>query len=835
MLQLTLENYRRYREITQLTFQTGLTIVTGPNGAGKSTLTEAILNALYGPLRGMSPTSDDSERPWRVTFTFKCGDAQLSVTQHDTQAALTVNGQDLINLAPGSRDAVIAEVRSRVGGLGRTNFERVYFALQGQTEALVTLKPVERKKLIEEVLQLDVVKKAVELQEAEVNLAVDEFKTALTLLAREATGLHGQPHLTSAAQQVSTSRTLRTRAERLGQLRGALQDAICAHEQHITAIGSMAEHARVAQEQAAQTIKAFDTQVKRQTSILEAFRDRQEEDADLLGTLREAQGELSGLQTLLADHEIERDIALASRAEAKDWQEVQARHQEAERTQRAHGKHAGTAQRLEQAIAEVERRHEDFHRLQRECIQLPNPVHDLEVVTARLDALALDPTAQEAAEIVAEARRLDQQREEFQGHLTALAHPGQVCPTCGLELDNHGRQEREVHLHSWINTTLPALREALAIRERASVRRRESWTLELSSLRDDAKRLKKEVQAVERAADRAHEAHKRWTEAQLACDTATARCEEFGIHLPFDHARGPALEAERDLLADKLEQLRPAKERYDRRDDLERKARTTQQLLDVKTQTIRALEDARTALAYDSAAHQNAQAELLQLTADQSQVAVATERAAAALRDATREKAAAEAVLTSMSRADQHVTETWQRLERDSQLCSHLTNFQQHFFAANTREVIARASTLLQRVADTSIRGIALDQNGTLHYRDASYVKRSVDRLSGGEKALVGLCLRLALAERAQRIATNHQVRFLVLDEVLSSLDDQRRDQVQVVLHEVLKDGLFDHIIMITHIDDVKKSWRANRLEISKSGEHTSAAELFSLDLFPKN
>ena len=69
MLQLTLENYRRYRQLTELTFPAGLTIVTGPNGAGKSTLTEAILNALYGPLRGMNPTSDDSEKPWRVTFT----------------------------------------------------------------------------------------------------------------------------------------------------------------------------------------------------------------------------------------------------------------------------------------------------------------------------------------------------------------------------------------------------------------------------------------------------------------------------------------------------------------------------------------------------------------------------------------------------------------------------------------------------------------------------------------------------------------------------------------------------------------------------------------------
>lgn len=226
MLQLTLENYRRYRQLTELTFPAGLTIVTGPNGAGKSTLTEAILNALYGPLRGMNPTSDDSEKPWRVTFTFKCGDNQVSVTQNDTHAALTIDGQHMINLGSGSRDLVTAELRSRMGGLGRSNFERVYFAIQGQTEALVTIKPTERQKLIEEVLQLDVVKQAVELQDSEVKHVLDELKTALTLLAREATSLHGQPNLASAAQQVGASRTMKTRAERLGQLRGKLQDAL---------------------------------------------------------------------------------------------------------------------------------------------------------------------------------------------------------------------------------------------------------------------------------------------------------------------------------------------------------------------------------------------------------------------------------------------------------------------------------------------------------------------------------------------------------------------------------------------------------------------------------
>ncbi|MFC3860260.1 SbcC/MukB-like Walker B domain-containing protein [Deinococcus antarcticus] len=256
---------------------------------------------------------------------------------------------------------------------------------------------------------------------------------------------------------------------------------------------------------------------------------------------------------------------------------------------------------------------------------------------------------------------------------------------------------------------------------------------------------------------------------------------------------------------------------------------TTQASLEIKVQAIKALENARTDLAYDQEAHQDAEQKLSRLTSDQSRAAVAAEKAVMDLRDITREKTTAEAIRSSTDLADQRVTEAWECLERDSQLLDHLTKFQQHFFAVNTREVIARASNLIQRVADTSIRGIALDQNGTLYYRDASYLKRPVDRLSGGEKALVGLCLRLSLAERAQRIATNHKVRFLLLDEVLSSLDDQRRDQVQIILNEVLKDGLFDHIIMITHIDDVKKNWRANRLEISKSGERTSIAEMFSL------
>jgi DNA repair exonuclease SbcCD ATPase subunit len=124
-------------------------------------------------------------------------------------------------------------------------------------------------------------------------------------------------------------------------------------------------------------------------------------------------------------------------------------------------------------------------------------------------------------------------------------------------------------------------------------------------------------------------------------------------------------------------------------------------------------------------------------------------------------------------------------------------------------------------VTDQSILGLRFDYDN-LVYLDASHHPRSVARLSGGEKALVGLCLRIALAEQAQAITRTGKVRFLVLDEVLSSLDDERREAVQRIFEDVLRRGIFEHIIMITHLDAVKHGWRGATLEVHKIDSKTS-------------
>ena len=166
--------------------------------------------------------------------------------------------------------------------------------------------------------------------------------------------------------------------------------------------------------------------------------------------------------------------------------------------------------------------------------------------------------------------------------------------------------------------------------------------------------------------------------------------------------------------------------------------------------------------------------------------------------------------------------EAFTEYQHEERLLVLMDDFKKHFFAANTQEVAQRTAELLRdAVTDQSILGIQFDPKG-LFYRDGSSIVRPVQRLSGGEKALVGLCLRLALAEQAQIISRIGKVKFLILDEVLASLDEERCEAVQRIFQNVLQRGIFEQIIMVTHLKSVKQSWQAHGLTIEKADSTTS-------------
>ena len=78
---------------------------------------------------------------------------------------------------------------------------------------------------------------------------------------------------------------------------------------------------------------------------------------------------------------------------------------------------------------------------------------------------------------------------------------------------------------------------------------------------------------------------------------------------------------------------------------------------------------------------------------------------------------------------------------------------------------------------------------------------QSLDRFSGGETDLVNLCFRVAVSELVAQRA-GREIKFVVLDEVFGSQDEQRRMKILKALKSL--DDLFDQICLITHAEDVK-------------------------------
>ena len=98
--------------------------------------------------------------------------------------------------------------------------------------------------------------------------------------------------------------------------------------------------------------------------------------------------------------------------------------------------------------------------------------------------------------------------------------------------------------------------------------------------------------------------------------------------------------------------------------------------------------------------------------------------------------------------------------------------------------------------------------------------KVPLETLSGGEKDLASICLRIAISKRIAALAGRKNMGFLALDEVFSSQDQKRREELINTLQAISKD--FKQIFVITHNQDVEEVF-PSRLIIQKTGNFSSA------------
>ncbi|MEI7810973.1 MAG: SMC family ATPase [Ignavibacteria bacterium] len=154
------------------------------------------------------------------------------------------------------------------------------------------------------------------------------------------------------------------------------------------------------------------------------------------------------------------------------------------------------------------------------------------------------------------------------------------------------------------------------------------------------------------------------------------------------------------------------------------------------------------------------------------------------------------------------------QVELHGRLAMFVNEFKSRLTSRELPAISGEASRLFGKITKDRYSDLQITKEFDLRVtRDSSAV--DLDTLSGGEKDLASLCLRIAISKRVSALAGRTNMGFLALDEVFSSQDEDRRDELLNSLLEISKD--FRQIFVVSHNQDVQEAF-SNRLEVKKVG-----------------
>jgi exonuclease SbcC len=824
-LKLKVQKYRRFTEPQEIAFQSGLTIVSGSNGAGKSTLVEAMLFALFGTTRGASISeirSDKTRGEPHVECELLIDDQVVTIMRHGNTAEIAVNG--VVQVMGGRSNAKSANacLTALLGGLTRDQFESSYIALQGDIAGLVESKAKVRRDLIEQILQLEVLADAVDLQVEHCDIAKKEIIALGNVICDSELLLHKEAR--AYIESFQSARTIHSRASHTKSFQVCMEQAITDQQKRWQDV----ERSVIA---AQADVSALERQQSGHLSTLEKATKTYQQQEERQQDYNKLQENIAGIDGQLA--QVEQDI-----------QKFRDALEDAEQCVGASSEYArlleeeGGLKKRRMALPLIKKCYDDFIEVERKLADLDLKLADMAGVdeelrqvkgeenqcSQRRDELSRnDPTATAYEVWHRQNSKLElemQQNRQALKQLTNRADEAR-CPTCNQHYTEHTPEQRVQHLTTWLDETFPPLYQELQQQKQLIDEQKERWEQTKVQAEDEYSRIQKDIGTIEKRVLTRDQLKQQRDEL----DAGFLAKQQAWMELKEDV---PDLREDEKLVSRLVEvdkRLRELKDKADRyalipfyQRSCEEKAKE-QESLEARQQS---LLGQQRELGYSPESYQTAKDLVERLREEEREIRDRLHQAGLKLQSTKGELQWVQEALRTLQGSHDRFCTYVQEYYKQEHLREHLEAFKVHFFEANTGEVMRRTTRLLiHAVTDQSILGVRFDKD-ELQYLDASNIAYPVSRLSGGEKALVGLCLRIALAEQAQAIARAGRMKFLVLDEVLSSLDDERCDAVQRILADVQRRGIFEHIIMITHLDSVKQGWRASGLVVQKVDGKTS-------------
>jgi DNA repair protein SbcC/Rad50 len=489
---------------------------------------------------------------------------------------------------------------------------------------------------------------------------------------------------------------------------------------------------------------------------------------------------------------------------------------------------AGRAEQIEESIAQLPAIEEELEGLQgvedrlRAATGLAAKAGELATVRAQLDGMeALDvPAALSALEAAAteleDARGAAAAAEAERAHRASLleeanlrleraaeADPTQPCPTCGRPLEDFASYLK--HCRAEVASAKKTATAAAAAAKRALAERAGAEKTHVSAAKEG-----------ERVRDQDARRGQLSERADALAGEFEALAEPFDGQVPdVDELRAGA-ERARTLGAHAAELGAQRRHLAQVQQDLA----ATEKRLSALDRDLATLTAEAERLAFDETEHDRLREEAETASGGLDDARAAEREASDARKDAEKHEAAIAASLRQAKETHVKVEELRSQARYVERVAMLLEGFRDHLVARVGPELSREAEALFRELTNHEYDDLMVDED-TLTIRIAdgdTYFP--IDRFSGSETDLANLALRVAISVQLSRLS-GADVGMMVLDEVLGSLDQERKDLMVQTLGRL--SARFHQLFVVTHAEQVKDQFPATIL-VQKTGRRRSTA-----------
>ncbi|RJS73489.1 MAG: SMC family ATPase [Candidatus Syntrophoarchaeum sp. WYZ-LMO15] len=857
---LTLWNFRRFRHVS-IEFPDGVVGIIGPNGAGKSTLIEAIAWAIYGHPASRTKKEQikrvgaSPSEPCGVILEFYLGRDEYRVRREMVGQSLSPRAELLLNgepIAEGERQ--VTSFLEGVIGMDYQSFITSVFARQKELNALSTMGPEERKRLILRMLKIDIIKKSLESLRSDKNAdrkRMEGIKEAIIdesgmykidILKKERKEVIARKAEIKARYDEKKTVLLGIEAH-LSQIRSELKDM----EARLEA------HNRLSQRLSGLS-RDLDNRRLQLSDLERSIRELSEKKKILFGMLDD---EKRYYELKKSKEELEREVKLKreelgeiSKEEAtlsKEIEHLKSRLQE-------------IAKRKKEVYRDLKLLKEADSRI-RELQPVMDVIQDLERLLAlraererlkrEIESIVVDLTLEEVDSLEKERRRMEDERIEISTRIAGISHQIEelegasgACPTCMRPLADNER----ISVINWLKKEREGLSEKLEALNRrikeiqaldlgsvraelerirvldgkiAEMRREESEILdaigsdfgiedmdEIKRIRDEYQRLKGRISARSNLNEVFEELNREMIDVKRRIDEVQDRLGAVASgHL--------SLRKEVDLLENRLSETSLIFNRLEKRFN---------EIISLKTEVKRLDELKDTASAVKKEIKW-LESEILRVKEEISTIGFDRERYLLIkkeeegynekLRELERETSSIEKELSivehELRSIDGAIKEQNRLIELMDQLKEKIgymeklemifKSFEAHMISSIRPFLSEYASALFSDLTEGRYSGIEIGEAYDIMIQDSG-AYYDLKRFSGGETDLANLCLRLAISNIVSGRDEGEGFEFLILDEIFGSQDAERKRNIMRVLEGLSR--RFRQIFLITHVEEIK-------------------------------